>query len=302
MENKWLTADRAAAEQIIREHIYDIQETTYIDHGHHNLVVSVNRTHVFRFPRDENAVKRLQLETALLQRLKGKITALPIPEVISVSGSPFYVILKYLEGECLTADQIMSFSEAEQVAVGQTLATFIAQFNQAVDGTLLTRLRHEAGVEAIDEPWPVFFKRVFVDQQLPNDRLRPMVDEYYGTWKDYTATEEHTFAVHDDLHPANVLFIGPRISGVLDFGNAYVGSIEQEMRGLYRMGDTVLTAALNKYQQLTSKHIEPEHVRIWVVTSELAIYTHYFAKEQTTSPAFLRAQANLRKWIPGFPL
>lgn len=302
MESKWLATDRAAAEQIIRQHVTDIQEITYIDHGHHNLVISVNRTHVFRFPRDEKSSKRLQLETALLQHLQGKITAVPIPEVIAVSGMPFYVVLKYLDGECLTAEQIQFLSEDEQKLAGRTLAEFSEQFNRVAPAELLARLRHETGVEAIDEAWPDFFKRVFVGEPLPNERLKPVVEKYYGIWKDYTATEEHNFAIHDDLHPANVVFIGPKISGVLDFGNAYVGSVEGEMRGLYRMGETVLGAALNRYQELTGRHIEHEHVRIWVITSELAIYVHYFAKEQTAHPAFLRAEANLRKWIPDFPL
>lgn len=294
--------NHAAEEEVRRYCKGNLQELTYIEHGADNLILLANREFVFRFPRNESAEQRLYFETALLQKLAGKVRAVAIPEVIHISHYPLFVVARYIEGVHLMGPQIKSLSSVEQEMIGITVARFMAEVNEAVSGLEIQRLRTEANLDRVSEPWDPYFRRLFQDNPLPNDKLRPLVDEFYPLWKDYVAKEERTHAIHDDLHPVNLLFMGSQLSGILDFGDANIGGVEEEMRWLYLMGDTVLNAAIAEHARLTGREPNYQHIRVWAIMHELSSYTYRLAAEQTETFPFQRAQANLKQWLPNFPL
>lgn len=286
----------------INEFCPKVQELTYIEHGADNIIALVNKEFVFRFPRHENAAKRLAYETALLQKISGHITAVAIPEVLKVNTMPLNIVAKYIPGDHLTGRQIQQLSEEDQIAIGRKIAEFIAQLNQAVSGLEIRRIRAEAAVDSLEEPWPVYFNRLFVTSALPNDRLRPIVNQYYGQWKNNVQSEQAVSAIHDDLHPSNLLFFGNKLTGIVDFGDTNTGSIESELRWLYLMGDTVLQSAISHYQELTGNSVNYEHVRVWAIMHELSSFTSGLMSQKTETFPFKRSQENLRQWIPEFPL
>jgi aminoglycoside 2''-phosphotransferase len=287
----------------ISEFCKNVREITYIEHGDDNIVALVNQEYVFRFPRNEAAAKRLTYETALLQKIGGNLHAMvDIPTISKVHTQPLYVVSRYIEGEHLRGSQIQQLSQEEQAAIGRKIAVFVAQFNQVISGLEIQRLRTEAGVEGLRPQWEAYFEGLFVTSPLPNMRLQPVVNEYYAMWKDYVSHEQRTYAIHDDLHEANLLFLGSQLNGIVDFSETNVGSIEEELRWLYPMGDIVLNAAIAQYQSLTNSTIDYNHVRTWAVIQTLANYIKRFINQETDSRHFLRAQDYLRKWIPNFPL
>lgn len=292
----------AELERAILAHCKEVHEITYVEHSADNVVALVNKAFVFRFPRDERAARRLVFETALLQKLQGRLSIVPIPEVAEVHHEPLYVVANYIEGAHLSGPEIKALNETEQQAIGQTIAQFMHQLNQAISGLEVQRLRTEASIDSLDEAWPQYFERLFEKEPLPDDKLRPIVDQYYPLWQEWSQQEQHTYAIHDDLHPSNLLFRGPRLSGIVDFGDANVGSLESEMRWLYLMGDIVLKAAITQYQALTGTLIAYEHVRLWAIMHELSSYTNRLAREETDSYPFKRAETHLREWVKDFPL
>lgn len=286
----------------INEFCPRVQELTFVEHGADNIVALVNKAFVFRFPRHEDAAKRLAYETALLQKVAGHITAADIPEVVKVHTMPLYVVAKYIPGDHLTCEQIRKLPEEQQGAIGRKIAEFITQLNQAISGLEIRRLRTEAAIDTIDEPWPVYFNRLFVESPLPNATLRPIIDTYYRQWKSNVSVEQAVSAIHDDLHPSNLLFEGGELTGVVDFGDTNTGSIESELRWLYSMGDIVLKSAISHYQSLTGISVDYERVKVWAIMHELSSFTNGLKRQKTDAFPFKRAQENLRLWIPGFPL
>lgn len=290
------------ADVAINQFCPDVHELTYVEHGADNIVALVNQSYVFRFPRNEIAAKRLAFETALLQKIGNKMQAVAVPHIQKVATRPLYTVADYIPGEHLTGQQIQSLSQEEQVTIGRTIAKFVAELNQAVSGLEVRRLRIEAAVEGVDEPWPQYFERLFVKTPLPNEKLRPIINDYYARWNQNIHQEQATYAIHDDLHPSNILFLGPRMSGVVDFGDANMGSIESELRWLYLMGDVVLNSATEYYQQLTGIYVDAERARVWAIMHELSSFTDRLAKQQTNTYPFTRARDNLRLWVPSFPM
>lgn len=290
------------AHAAIRSYAKDVDEITFVEHGADNVVAIVNEAFVFRFPRNNDAAKRLYFETALLQKIGKRLQVLQVPELLQVHTQPFYTVARYIEGQHLNGKAIVTLTEDEQAAIGQKIAAFSAQLNQAVSGLEIRRLRVEAGVEGLDEPWDAYFDRLFVRERLPNEKLRPIIEQQYALWKELVKHEERNYAIHDDLHPSNLLFEGPVLQGVVDFGDANAGSIEEELRWLYSMGDIVLHAAIDHYQQLAGVTVAYDHVKQWAIMHELSTFTTRLARQDTESFPFHRSQEHLRSWIPGFPL
>lgn len=280
----------------------EVTNVDFIEHGADNIIAIVNEQYVFRFPRNDASAKRLYYETALLQKIGKQLPAVQVPELIQVHTQPFYSVAKYIEGEHLTASQIQALSPDEQIAIGNQIAKFSTQLNHAISGLEIQRLRTEARVDSLEEPWETYFERIFVKERLPNEKLRPIVQQYYQLWKDYIKQEQRAYAIHDDLHPSNLLFVGPQLTGIVDFGDTNTGSIEEEFRWLFAMGDIVLKAAIEHYQQLTGTTVSGDHVRVWAIMHELSSYTARLARQDTEAYPFVRSQEHLRSWIPNFPL
>lgn len=280
----------------------ELHELTYVEHGTDNIIAIANREFVFRFPRNEKSARRLVFETALLQKIKGKITALSIPELLEVHTRPLYIVTKYIEGNHLTPADIQKLSEEEQNKVGAQLADFMFQLNQVISGLEVRRLRSEANVDIGEEAWPQYFERLFVQQPLPNDKLTSIVREHYGIWRQFVVNEQQNYTIHDDLNPNNLLFVGSSLCGILDFGDTNTGSIESELRKLYGCGDIVLKAAVDHYESLSGATIQYDHIRAWAITHDLARFVDRLGRQDTNAPLFKQVHENLRNWIPNFPL
>jgi aminoglycoside 2''-phosphotransferase len=290
------------ADAAIRQYCKEVTNVDFIEHGADNIIAVVNEEYVFRFPRNDASAKRLYFETALLQKIGKQLPAVQVPELIQVHTQPFYSVAKYIEGEHLNGKQIQALTADEQIAIGNQIATFSTQLNHAISGLEIQRLRTEARINGLEEPWATYFDRVFVKERLPNEKLRPVIQEYYQLWKDYVKQEQRAYAIHDDLHPSNLLFVGSRLQGIVDFGDTNTGSIEEEFRWLYSMGDIVLKSAIEHYQQLTGSQVSFDHVRVWAIMHELSSYTSRLARQDTEAFPFKRSQDHLRSWIPNFPL
>lgn len=290
------------ADQAIYEFCPEVHELTYVEHGTDNIIALVNKEFVFRFPRNEDAAKRLAYETALLQRIGQRMTAVAVPQVIKVHNRPLYTVAAYIEGDHLSGKHFQQLSDQEQAQAGVSIAEFVYQLNQSVSSLEVRRLRMESGVDDLVEPWPLYFDRIFNQSRLPNERLRGVVQQYYSLWHSYVMQEQSTYTIHDDLNPNNLLFVGSRLNGIVDFSDVNAGSIESEFRKLYVMGDGVLKAAISHYETLSQVHVEYNHVRIWAIIQELARFIDRLNKQQTETFLFRHAQENLQKWVPDFPM
>jgi aminoglycoside 2''-phosphotransferase len=290
------------AEMAILEYCKEVHELTYVEHGENNIVALVNHEYVFRFPRDEAAARRLVYETALLQKLKGKIDAVQIPDLQKVHTAPLYTVSTYIPGEHISGEEIQELPEGEQQAIGARIGTFIDQLNRTISGLEVRRLRTEANVDGLSVPPATRYQKLFGATALPNAKLQPVVQEFYTLWRQYAEQEQASYAIHDNLYPKNLLFTAGNLSGIVDFADANIGSIESELRGLFELGDVVLNAAIEQYQALSGATVVADHVRVWAIMQELAIFTTYLVRQQTETAIFKRAQQRLQQWVPGFPL
>lgn len=286
----------------VLEHTKEVHDIHYIEHGSDNIIALINKQFVFRFPRSEWAAKRIVFETALLQELKGKIRIVPVPEFTQVHTYPLYTVARYISGSHLNTDDIRKMSPEDQRVLGTDIATFAVEVDKAVNRQEIIRLRLEAGVDTLDIQWEKRFKELFEDKELPNAKLHPIVDRFYGPWKQTLSQDANVYTIHESLRPEALLFDCNKLVGIIDFGHITTGSEVYAFRWLYAMGDTVLEAAVDRFVQLTGQYIDIEHIRLWAIMQELAVFSELLAAQDTEGTGFRQARTRLHGWISDFPI
>jgi aminoglycoside phosphotransferase (APT) family kinase protein len=300
MSNSQIITDQETAEEIIRSICIDAQKVTFINHGYHNLIAAIDEQYVFRFPRSTQTLGRFDFELEVLQALDGKLT-IQTPHVLKKSSQPAYAMLHYIPGQELQNKQLRSLSNEDQQAIGEQLAQFVQELNQAISINQMESLHAQTNAQKTLEPWTAYLHRIFAPQQ-ENRALQAIIDSHYGAWQAVTAKDRPQIVVHDDIHSGNLLFENDRLSGVLDFEHATVGTIEQEFRYLYRQGGHVLSYAIAAYERTIGQTIDNNDIRIWAITTELAAFVRRLNSGDTSHDSFKRTRAKLRHWIKDFPL
>ncbi len=93
------------------------------------------------------------------------------------------------------------------------------------------------------------------------------------------------------------MFVDNRLVGIVDFGDANVGTPEQELRQLYRVNEEVMLVAVQEYWRLSGQELDVRAIKTWCIMKELADYYRNFADKNTSHHAFKRACRNLNTWL-----
>lgn len=296
-------ADAQTAQKTAQSLYGATAQITVIDHGYDNLVVLVDGRYALRFPRNSNALITAQYEKFILSQLGAAqvgigagMNSVSLPIVSGEGTDPAYFVTPFIAGRHLTIAEITALPEAEQQQVGREIATFMHAMHSVLPMTTVVRARADYKLHTLEEEaWDKYLDKMLGQTTFPTPAQDAIAKKYYELWKTRANTQP-TIAIHDDLHTDNLMFEKGKLVGVLDFGDTNVGTFEQEMRQLYRIGMTVLEAAVNTYRTLSGKPIDIEVVKVWAIVQELAAYSQRL--NDMSHPSFARAVKHLQKWLP----
>lgn len=285
MSEKYLGNAPEAALQIV-ETLFPSANMRIINDGQENLIVVVDETQIVRFPRTEEVWQNGRNERFVLKKLSPMLE-MPIPRLIDISEDPAYVITTYQKGNQLTTRKMRTLPLTTLRHIGEEIATFAFTLHATVASD-------EIQPFLIAPTWSYddYLKRVLLDRQDPNPKVDELAKHYYHAWLRKEKKKE--VVVHDDLHTGNLLFNDTyHLAGVLDFGAICLGTPEQELRQVYRLGDEALGAAAVVYEKLSSRPVDRELAKLWTITQELGSYCR-----PDTKAVHDRAAENLRFWFP----
>jgi len=284
------------ARKTLREMYPAAKQITVVDHGYDNIVGLVDETYTVRFPRNAAAYKRSQYEKSVLESID-QPQELAIPKVLDEYANPPRLITSFVHGTNLKAQELRNLTPALQEKFAQDIARFAYKLHQSLSVDEVRSFRKRFGIDELDEDWSVYFRKHLSDPDLPNATQNELIRHYYGAWQEQK-THDTDVVIHDDLHTDNLLFDNGRLVGVLDFGDTYIGTPEEELRQLYRINETVLSIAIETYSRLSGLHVSFEAARTWAIVQDLASYVDRLSSGSLEHPSFIRACDNLNKWLP----
>lgn len=288
-------ANAKTAKEIAEQTYPSAGKITVVEHGYDNIVVLIDEQYALRFPRNEDAYARGQYEKQVLQHLE-TLDTVSVPRILGEHANPPYLVTSFVAGEHLSPNTIRSFPMEAQQKLGENIAEFAYGMHTAFLVEDAVRIRKELRLdERLEEPWPIYFKHLLADNKMLTAAQAAIAKSYYEQWKQITPGP--LVVVHDDLHTENMLFKDNHLCGVLDFGDTNIGTAEQDLRQLYRINETVVNAAANKYSELSGRQFDVEALKLWAIMQELASYAERLATNNTNHHAFVRSAGNLNMWL-----
>lgn len=228
-----------------------IQTCEAFPHGQFCDVFLINRSYVFRFPRDPESYEGFLREIYLLQRLEGRLP-LPIPAPVYHGaenyGGPPFVGYRHLPGSpLLPATFALLAKEARE-----SIAFELVDFLQVLHGFPMQDF------EALNLPHGdthAQFESMFASIQLHlYPRMSPDVrvettKRFEAFLDDADGFDYSPCLRHGDFGPTNILIDDARtgIAGILDFGMAAIGDPAYDFAGLASYGEDVVRAARDRY-------------------------------------------------------
>lgn len=193
--------------------------------GQNNDVLIVNDSHVFRFPRHQEATDRLETECAILNWIHPYITSAEVPAPLFSDLSPLvgeaFLGYRIIEGESGAAEE---FKDNSNTSLAFQLGTFLRELHSAPVGEACGLDLPSADER---ERWAGMYGDVrrLLFQHMREDAKNAIKAHFELFLGDNSNFEYRPVLRHGDFGPGNLILDKEtwRINGVIDFGNASVG-------------------------------------------------------------------------------
>lgn len=227
------------------------------DAGWDSLIIDVDNSLIFKFPRDAEAETGLRQEAALLAALRPKLSII-VPDMELIEGPPLFSRHAKLPGEHLLSPDYAQLDDAARSRIAQQLANFHTEMHG------LTALSIATVGDEMAEPWvPVHAMRAVAVPALPaslRDTAMAEIDAYEAL-----APDPHgQIFGYFDAHGWNMAFDkqSATLNGVYDFADSGVGALHQEFIYANFIDRDLCARVIAAYEQITGRAIDRRRVEI----------------------------------------
>jgi aminoglycoside phosphotransferase (APT) family kinase protein len=224
-------------------------------------VVATTAQNVIKVPVDESEwrLQALAREYDVLRLFDGAdFSPFAVPRLVDYSDDPTYLVTTYVPGKSAAAKEIRNWSKPEREYLGHSLGEYILGQINTISGDTAEGLAILPTRDRTAE-----FENVgsFADpDHYPT--LTSVCSSLYDRWQDYNLGSAE-YGIHGDLTPHNIILSEERrLTGVIDFARAHVGSIAEELSTVCDVDISLLEACVDELQQ-GGIETAVEHALVW---------------------------------------
>ncbi len=203
--------------------------------GQNNDVLVVNGEFIFRFPKYTDALKRLEIETAILAGISGHVSLpVPAPMFVSIEGQAVgeaFMGYRKLPGEPLWRETFRTIDDEEMLA---RLASQLGRFLKELHSIPAASIGCDLPMLDTDAKCADLYARIREKLfQYMRPDTREWTERHFETF--LNAREKFDPVLkHGDFGTSNILFDSRQrtICGVIDFGGAGLGDPAYDLAGL----------------------------------------------------------------------
>ncbi|MCA1035884.1 aminoglycoside phosphotransferase family protein [Bacillus infantis] len=218
--------------------------------GWDNDIVIINESLVFRFPKSEDVILKVEAEGKLLHLLKKKHPILQLPDYEYLYQNQMLRCVRYdyLEGRMLGDISMDSFKNNQENA--RLLGDFLTKLHSidpAEADTMNLKTLHTL------EYWEALHSSVR-EEILPylKDREKDLINRIFRDFlEEFPGYSIKKSIIHGDLTASNIIYSEKkgRISAVIDFTDAQLGDPAFDFAGIYwAYGENFTKEVLSWYQ------------------------------------------------------
>lgn len=236
--------------------------------GWDSVAVDVDDRLIFKFPRREEARRRLVVEASVLEVVRPAVT-LPVPHLTLHGAQPLFSRHDKIAGDHLLTAQYERLPERDRQRLTCDLALFYAELHKlsASDMTSAGAAPIKAWLspdKILQRTWPVL-----------SGELRTYAERTLAAWQNLPADPHGTIYGFFDGHGWNMAFdhARRRLNGLYDFGDSGFGPVHQEFIYSNLIAPDLTTRIMAAYETLTGRALDRARVtllnNVWRL-SELA--------------------------------
>ena len=199
------------------EYGFNVSDYKVLRESYANLVLLIDKEYVFKFPKDSENSKRLEMEIKLLKVLSG--SPVPVPRYI------------FTNQDCNEKFGGYTFFKGKPISERKSLSNIMLK--QLVDFLNFLHKKEYSGLKGtgINFYTPLSWKIQFEDFMnnvrksvfsVMDKELRKLIENEFEKFLRKTS-EFKPSLVHGDLYKDNVLVLGNKISSIIDWGYASFG-------------------------------------------------------------------------------
>jgi len=265
-------------EEIIKQDYPDfkIKSIKSLKGGCDNFVVEINKTYIFRFPKNKDF--KLAKEIKILKKIRGKIT-LEIPVYEFIGRNTPYVGYRKIMGQPLSRNILDKLSLKEKNILAFDIAKFFYEFHSS----LSINESKSLGLEKNLQSWrPIVIKKKIIGK-LKNKELDNFIKINLDKYLKLNKEEANLVVAYNDLHGENLAFDKKnyRLKGIFDFSDVAIEDVHREFCSLLTLDNKLALKVIKEYEKLSGRIINIERVFIYSVISEASILATYIDKPNT---------------------
>ena len=229
-----------------------IEQLRLNDEGQYNDILIVNDDLIFRFPRHDEGIEKLEREIALLDRIR-PLVPLPIPEPTYRRLTPravgqVFAGYRMLPGEPLWRETATAITDP---AVVRRLATQLATFLHALHGIPTDQVADVLPTTDWRELWAGLEEeiRATLFPHLPAAAQEQIAARFAAFLDDPKNFAFVPTVIHGDFGTGNLLWDAPSgvLTAVLDFASATLGDPALDVAALLTYGEPFVQQSLAAY-------------------------------------------------------
>jgi aminoglycoside phosphotransferase (APT) family kinase protein len=225
--------------------------------GFDSIAVDVEDRMIFKFPRDDEAARRLRKEARLLEVIRPHVT-LPVPDLELFEGPPLFSRHAKLTGEHLLAEQYPALPADARDDLARQMARFYASLHALDPATMAA-----AGAEPL-EPW--LPPEEILRQAWPvlRPELRALAERTMTAWTQLPPDPlGMTYGFYDG-HGWNMAFdhTRQRLNGIYDFADSGFGPLHQEFIHSSFVSTDLTARIVDHYEAITGRTLHRERIHL----------------------------------------
>jgi aminoglycoside 2''-phosphotransferase len=234
-----------------------------------NHVLIVNEEMVFRFPKNDTWARQLLANEIRVIDLLRKYVDMPMP--VFEHRAEQFVSYKYIPGNPLMRNDILSLDNTAQDQLAEQLATFLQQMHCVPIEEAQQSGIAQSDVNRSHDVWCKLFEDIQRELfPLMMRHTKDWVVRHFGpVLKDKSRMDYQPMLINGDVTPYHILYDKEkrRVSGIIDFGTAGIGDPAADFACIiYQYGESFLRRMAKYYPMMRSG---VERARFWAGTLEL---------------------------------
>lgn len=216
-----------------------------ITHGWDHVIVILDKTTVFRFPKVKKYKDELVDEISLLRHLKDKVEV-GIPDYIYIANDHSFAGYKILAGQELKPELFNQLSDTDKEMFSRQLADFISTLHSTPESIVK---RFKVTTYSVEDEFADLVKgtQEFLYPRLNTIEIQ-IIREYFVELRDGLNLKHSNKMVHNDLYSSHLLWdTNKKLLNIIDFSDRGFDDPAHDFAELWDYGDEFVDKVYSMY-------------------------------------------------------